>query len=332
MFSILQETVPALNFPPFFLMNAKHLRGIFFGAFSAACYGLNPLFAVPLLREGVGVDSVLFFRFAVAASCIGILIKIRGKSLAVSLREFVVLVIMATLMTASSLSLFYGYTMMPAGVASTLLFLYPIFVAIIMIVFFREKISLKIIGAIALAFVGVVLLCGADAENGASPGVAGVAVIALSALTYAIYLVAVNKTRLRGMNGTKLSFYILLIGAIILFANAMIRDGGLTIPADAISWLNIFLLATIPTLLSTVAIVFALRDVGPTVTAILGAFEPLAAVSAGVLALGEPFTPTLAAGMFLIIVAVALIVLARNSGEKSPKIRAENSSKNGSAL
>lgn len=298
-------------------MNAKQLRGIFFGALSAACYGLNPLFAVPLIRGGIGVDSVLFFRFAVAAACVAALIKFRGKTLSVTRGEAGVLALMSALMTASSLSLFYGYTLMPAGIASTLLFLYPIFVAIIMVAFFHEKLSAKTVIAIVVAFAGVALLCRADAdESGGGLSLLGIVIVAISALTYAVYLVAVNKTRLSGMDGTKLSFYILLFGSIFLFANAMICDGGLDIPASASAWTNVFLLATIPTLVSTVAIVFALRSVGPTVTAVLGAFEPLAAVAAGVLALGEPFTASLAAGMALIITGVALIVLARSAAAK----------------
>ena len=133
-------------------MISDKFRGIFFGALSAACYGLNPLFAVPLLRQGIGVASVLFFRFAVAAALIGIFLAARRTSLRVSRKELAELFLTAALMTTSSVSLFYGYTLIPASVASTLLFLYPIFTALIMIVFFREKLSAGTVLAVALAF------------------------------------------------------------------------------------------------------------------------------------------------------------------------------------
>lgn len=295
-------------------MISDKFRGIFFGALSAACYGLNPLFAVPLLRQGIGVASVLFFRFAVAAALIGIFLAARRTSLRVSRKELAELFLTAALMTTSSVSLFYGYTLIPASVASTLLFLYPIFTALIMIVFFREKLSAGTVLAVALAFCGVGILCAADGGGNAGGRIdlGGAAVVAVSALTYAVYLVAVNKTRLRGMNGTKLSFYILLFGSVFLWANAE-ACGGIDVPATGGAWANVLLLATIPTLVSTVAIVLSLRRVGPTTTAILGAFEPVAAVAAGVLFLGDPFTGALAAGIALIVAAVSVVVL---SGKK----------------
>ena len=80
---------------------------------------------------------------------------------------------------------------------------------------------------------------------------------------------------------------------------------------DLPSFINLVLLAFLPTVVSNITLVQAVHHIGSTLTSVLGATEPVTAVCVGVLVFGEPFTPHLALGILLIIVAVTLIILSK---------------------
>ena len=102
------------------MANAKS-RGCVLGAVAAASYGLNPLFTLPLYGAGMGVDSVLFYRYLLAAAMLGALMLVRRQSFAVRRRDLVPLAVMGLLFSFSSLFLFESYNHMDAGIASTIL-------------------------------------------------------------------------------------------------------------------------------------------------------------------------------------------------------------------
>lgn len=137
-------------------MNNK-TKGFIYGAIAAASYGMNPLFTLPLYGAGMSVDTVLFYRYLLAAIVLGILMKVQRQSFALQKKDILPLVIMGLLFSFSSLLLFMSYNYMDAGIASTILFVYPVMVAIIMGAFFKEKISAITIFSILLALSGIAL-------------------------------------------------------------------------------------------------------------------------------------------------------------------------------
>ena len=121
------------------VMTNNRLKGFTYGAVAAASYGMNPLFALPLYGAGMSVDSVLFYRYFFAVVMLGILMKVKKQSFALKKADILPLAVMGLLFSFSSFFLFESYNYMDAGIASTILFVYPVLVAIIMAVFFHEK-------------------------------------------------------------------------------------------------------------------------------------------------------------------------------------------------
>ncbi len=142
-------------------MNSK-TKGFIYGAIAAASYGMNPLFALPLYAAGMSVDTVLFYRYFFAVIVLGILMKMQHQSISLQKADILPLVIMGLLFSFSSLLLFMSYNYMDAGIASTILFVYPVMVAVIMGAFFKEKISAITIFSILLALSGIALLYQGD--------------------------------------------------------------------------------------------------------------------------------------------------------------------------
>ena len=189
-------------------MISERSRGYVLGAIAAASYGLNPLFALPLYGAGLGVDSVLFYRYVLAVVMLGALMLFRRQSFALRRRDVLPLAAMGVLFSVSSLLLFESYNLMDAGIASTILFVYPVMVAVIMAVGFRERVTAATVVSIALACGGISLLY--KGGDGATLNLAGVVLVFLSALSYAVWIVAVNRSSLKDP-----LFYIRLFGHVL---------------------------------------------------------------------------------------------------------------------
>ena len=281
------------------------LKGFACGAIAAASYGLNPLFTLPLYSAGLTPDSVLFYRYGLAMVMLGILMKVQGQSFALHKSEILPLFVMGMLMAFSSLTLFISYNYMDAGIASTILFVYPVLVAVIMALFFKEKVSVVTMVSIALAFLGISLLY--KGEGGQTLSFVGVALVFVASLTYALYIIGVNRSVLRDMPTAKLTFYVLLFG-VTLFVVRLCMDGSISYPDKWYLWGNLLALAIFPTAISFLCTTSAIQYIGSTPTAILGALEPVTAIIFGITVFGERMTFRESVGLVLIIVAVTMVI------------------------
>ena len=287
-------------------MNAK-VKGYFLGAIAAATYGTNPLFALPLYKDGMDPDSVLFFRYLFAIPILGMMIKGRGRSFKVERKAVAPLIVMGLLVAFSSLALFQSYNYMEVGIASTLLFVYPIMVALIMALVFKEKLTLQTVFCILLALAGIGLLY--KSSDGTTLNLTGVLLVMASALSYAIYIIGVNQSTLKTVATLPLTFYILLFG-VSLFLVRVGFGKDLYIVDKWYLWGNLIALAVFPTAISFLCTTSAVQYIGS--TAILGALEPVTAVFFGVAVFGEALTPRIGCGILLIILAVTIIIAGSN--------------------
>ena len=289
-------------------MNAK-AKGYILGSIAAATYGMNPLFALPLYKTGMDPDSVLFFRYLFAIPLLGIMIKARGRTFKIQRKETFPLIIMGLLVALSSLTLFQSYNYMAAGIASTLLFVYPIMVALIMAFAFKEKLALQTIVCMLLALGGIGLLY--KSEDGSTLSLIGTLLVLASALSYAIYIVGINQTTLKNVATLKVTFYVLLFG-LSLFAARLLYSGVLNTPDQWYLWGNLLALAVFPTAISFLCTTSAIQYIGSTPTAILGALEPVTAIIFGITVFGESLTVRESIGLVMIIVAVTLVIAGGN--------------------
>ena len=289
-------------------MNAK-AKGYILGSIAAASYGMNPLFALPLYKAGMDPDSVLFFRYLFAIPLLGIMIKARGRSFKIQRKETFPLIIMGLLVALSSLTLFLSYNYMAAGIASTLLFVYPIMVALIMAMVFKEKLALQTIVCMLLALGGIGLLY--KSEDGSTLSLIGTLLVFASSLSYAIYIVGINQTSLKNVATLKVTFYVLLFG-LSLFVARLLYSGVLNTPDQWYLWANLLALAVFPTAISFLCTTGAIQYIGSTPTGILGALEPVTAIFFGIAVFGESLTVRESFGLVMIIVAVTFVIAGGN--------------------
>lgn len=332
-------------------------KGFFFGILAAVSYGVNPLGAKYLYEEGFNVESVLFYRYGLAALIIGVIMVgkiITGRKAASTLRqaqctaspatgyesfkvsrgELSTLIALGLLFVVSSLTLYCSFLYMDSGVACSLLFVYPVMTAVLMAMLYGEKITKTTAAAIALSLVGVLLLYKGDGETVLST--VGVLLVMVSALSYALYIIVANRAsapesgleashnrfskylphratihRL-DMSAMKLSFYVLIVCAVSMVLFSLTSPERHLMPlATGREWGYSLMLAIVPTVFSLVSMGIAVRIIGSTPTAIMGALEPLTAVVIGLTVFHEALTVNLVAGILLILTAVITIILSK---------------------
>lgn len=277
------------------------------GIITGITYGLNPLFAVPLMNNGASIESILFFRYTFAVVLLAAFLILTRQSFRITARQAGVLLALGLLYTSSSIFLFEAYNYIASGLATTLIFLYPVLVAVIM-VFLRVVPSWPVWLSIAATFGGVIIMTQGSGGDSLNP--IGIALSLGSALVYALFIVIINRSKaIAQISNTLLTFYSLTVGAIVFLGKIFFSDApissGITTGGD---WLNIAGLALLPTIVSTATLAIATRNIGATKASVLGVFEPITAILIGTLMFGEPLTTNILLGIGIAIVAVTFMI------------------------
>lgn len=294
-------------------MDRNKWIGAVSGFLSAVSFGLNPLFALPLYQRGMTTYNVLFYRFLFAVVLMGILLKIRHKPFRLERNQLLPSVLSGILLAFTCLLLFLSYWILDAGIGSTILFVYPIMVALIMRIFFREKLNPATGLGMILSLVGIVLLYQPGGSGKFS--FLGVIYVLLSALVYAVYMVNIRESSLRELSSETMTFYAMLFGLPIFLL--FLRGGAdLQLPPDLFSWGCVVGLACCPALLSFVMLAVSIRYIGPTKAAVIGAFEPATAVLVSVLVFGEMLSLRQFLGIIVILGAVTMAVAGKKDSGK----------------
>lgn len=277
------------------------------GIITGITYGLNPLFAIPLMAQGAAIESILFFRYAIAVLVLGCYLLIRRGFVKLSMQQVGVLLALGVLYTMSSLLLFESYQYIASGLATTLVFLYPVIVALIM-VFLGVVPSWPVWLAIAATFGGVIMMTQGEAGHTIDP--LGVILSIGSAISYSLFIVIINRNRkIADISNTLLTFATLCVGAIIFPVKMLLSDVTMMNGIEgAGSWFNLLGLAILPTIVSTATLALATRNIGATKASVLGVFEPITAMLVGTLMFGEPLTMSIIVGISIAIVAVTLMI------------------------
>lgn len=298
-------------------MNAR-IKGLLIGTAAAATYGLNPLFALPLYADGLDTYSVLLLRYLGAIPLLAIMIKARGRSFAIRRDQIVPVIVLGLMLGLSSLGLFLSYRYIDAGIASTLLFVYPLMVALIMAALYHEKLTMQTVVCLLTALAGIFML--SHTAAGAAISAIGVFWVVVSALSYAVYIVIINRSRVNDMPTLPLTFWLLIFGSVIFIGGVAVK-GELILPSRPLLWLNTFALALLPTVVSLSLTTVAIHMIGPTPTAILGVFEPVTAVVVGVAVFGEVLGARQIVGLILILGAVTMVVSGGNLAAQIVRIK-----------
>lgn len=289
--------------------NLKRFVGILLSFLAGVCFALLPLFTLPLIKEGISVPAIMAYRFIIATIILWALLMIRKERILVGIGD------MAKLFTLSLLSYLFvicyaeALKYMASGAVTTLQFLYPIMVMLIMIFFFHEKFHWYMGVSVLLAFLGVALLSfGGEGSQGASNSLFLGILLALAAgLWSALYYVGIKVARIPHMDSLLMTFYIAIFGAFFCTAQAAI-GGSMQWIEGTFDLSMVSLLAIVTIVIANLSLIKGIEIIGPTMSSILGVTEPLTAVIVGVTVFGEVLTLQVIGGVGLILLAVVTVI------------------------
>lgn len=287
------------------------VKGFLNASISGIAFGLIPLFAIPVLATGMHSTSVLIYRYAFGCLAMLGMLMFHRTRMRLAFGDFLRILLLSSMYAVSSIALIEGYNYMASGIATTLLFSYPVWTLLLSVLFLHERLSLTTAVAIGIAVAGVFFLSGILDGNGSMEGLTGLFLLLLSGFLYAVYMVVFPRMRIRQMPSLKLTFYIFFFAMLILTLYATFTRGRID-PIDTRSqFINLFLLGLVPTAVSNVTLIVALKQISSTLAAVLGAFEPMTAMCVGILLFGEPLTLPIVIGFVLIITSVLILVLSK---------------------
>ena len=286
---------------------SRNIRwGYLAGIVSGITYGMNPLFGVPVINKGLDVNSLLFYRYGVATLLMLAFMLVAKKQIRITWKQFGLMAILGVLFTGCSITLFEAYKYIPSGIATSILYVYPIMVALIMM-FFKQFPTWQTWVSIFAGVAGAVLL--SIKGGGGFIDWRGIALVVASGLCYTLFIVIVNLSKqVKAIPNLTLTFYCFLIGSVMLFALSGFGVHLNPVP-DAVSWLNVLGLAVLPTAVATITLAASTKAVGATKTSVLGILEPLTAIVIGTLVFHEAFTFNVAFGVALILFAILFMIL-----------------------
>ncbi len=290
------------------MTSSNKVKGFAAGIIAAVCYGTNPLGTLELYSDGFNSSSVLIYRYLLAVVMFALVMLFRRESFKIKWGHAIRLAFLGCIFSLSSATLYLSFHYMAAGIASTLLFVYPIMTAVMMTVFFHEKVTWTTTIAILLAVSGVGLLYQGDGNEKLST--AGFSLVMFSSLLYATYIISVNRWT-TDMSNLKFTFYVLVFGLLTMFVFSLLAGEEVQMLHTPKQWLCAAQLALLPTVLSLFFMTISINLIGSTPAAIMGALEPVTAVIIGVFVFGESFSLQLGIGIIAILAGVTLIILRK---------------------
>jgi len=280
----------------------KRLTGILLIAISAASFGTLAIFGRFLYADGMDTFTMLFLRFGISASIMTLILLLRKEPFPRG-RVLALLIGMGALgYVGQSFSYLSAIKYASAGLVALLLYLYPMFVFILSVIFLREKVTWAKVAALVLALVGTALTVGP-----AGGQFLGIFFAIFAAVVYSVYII-VGADVMRHVSAVQSS--------LVIFASAGAVYGMLTavngahLPASSSGWWSIAGIVLLATVIPVVTFLAGLERIGPTNAAMLSTLEPVVTVLLAAWLFAERLEPVTLAGGALILVAV--VVLTRS--------------------
>lgn len=278
-------------------------KGFLCVAISAFIFGFTPILSKLTYSGGSNAIMLVFLRNIMCLPILYIILKYKKISLKITKIEAKKLLILSLFSTILTALLLYGsYSFISVGMATTVHYVYPILVALVLVIFFKEKISKIKIIALIISFAGILLFF--DGEKSSS--FVGLFIAFLSGISYGLALIYMDKSGIKDYYPFLVTFYSCVFASVVLFFVAILT-GKFTLSLTGTAWSYSFIVSVLTSVIAITFMQIGVRNIGPTTTAILCMFEPITSVILGIILLNESCTFKSILGCLLILIAVLIL-------------------------
>ncbi|QAT43580.1 DMT family transporter [Aminipila luticellarii] len=282
-------------------MEANHLKkGMLYVTLSALGFSIIPILATLGFSADMAAGTMLFYRFFIAACFFIAYCFFKHKSLFFQDKKTYGYLILAGCIYSTQCILFFSaFRYVTAAVGEIIFYIYPIFVAVLSVIFLKEKMTkYKVIGiAIAVLGVGIVLY----APGGNIP-VKGVVLIIFSALASSCYFIF-NKKFTNEIEAPVLMVYICLTCSAVYFVYSIAR-GEFLLPKEWTVWIYIALLAIWSTVIGLFCLMKGLKLLEAGMASLVSLSEAIFTIILSYIILGTSLTPIQLMGAAIVIAAI----------------------------
>lgn len=293
----------------------KKAKGMALVILSAVIFGITPTMAKYTYSHGSNPVMMTMFRSLLPLPIIiGYLLlkKIPMKIPLKTLGKISIVALIGSTVTSVALNMSYNY--IPVGMATTLHFVYPTFVTLLCVLFYKERINRSNIIALIISSAGILCFF----QGGLSGSIVGVLLALGSGLTYAYYIVAVDKLGIKDMHPMVFSLYTCLFVSVYTYLYGLVTNQ-VTFALTPTSWIFTLIVAISVSVGANAFFQVGIRYTGASTSAILSMFEPITSVICGVLILHEKLSAMKLLGCALILFAVYLLTRVGTVVEETPE-------------
>lgn len=296
-------------------MRSYRSLGIAFAVGGTLAFSLRPiLIKLAYAAAPVSPITLIFLRMVLSLPCfLAVGWWLRAQEPRLSRRDWAKIAGLGLIgYYAASFLDFIGLQYIGAGVGRLILFLYPTLVLLLSFLFLGKQPTRRELTALLVTYAGIVLVLSSQAIGlQGKLFMLGAALVFASALFYAVYLVAGSQLirRVGSMRFTAYSMAIATVPAVLQF---FILEPASSLDLPASVWIYAVILATVSTVLPLFLQAEALRRIGASEFALIGALGPVSVAITSALGLDEPFTWVQAVGGLLVIAGVLLVSLKRS--------------------
>lgn len=276
---------------------------------SAVIFGFTPILAKITYSEGSNSVMLTCLRAWMALPVLFAILLVKKVRLGITGKELGKILIFSLVgSTATTVLLYTAYNFISVGMSTILHFVYPTFVLLICVLVFREPLNPRKITALVLSTLGILSFF----DGGLSANIAGIAIALTSGLTYAFYMVYMDKSGLKDMHPVKVSFYnSIFVGLFSLLYGFCTSQ--VTFALTPKAWVYTFIIAVLVSSGAVMLLQMGIKLCGATTAAILSMFEPITSVVLGILILKEDFSWMKLVGCVLILTAVFILTPRKSS-------------------
>lgn len=295
-------------------------KGIFYTVVSAASFGLTPLLCSYAYKAGATPETLVFLRNLFVIPVLFIILKVKKIDLSMDKQSlFRAFLVGVFGMTGTALLLYNAYNYLPVGTVTTLHFLYPVFVALIGLIVFKEKVPKVKAIVLTIATCGVFFFLETSGDLTMDRLIIGIILSIVSGGTYAFYMVGIERFGLNKINSYKLTFYLSIFSCIVMLGYAIATNKFTVFQMQPIGFGYAFIIAMGTSFLAVYTLQLGIKYLGASTAAIFCMFEPVTAVIGGILVLGETISLMKIIGCVVILGSVTLLTIIDKKNEQAAK-------------
>lgn len=291
-------------------MKNKAEKRVLFGTIatmlSALIYGFNPLLAVNAYNRGSNEIAFIVYSAVVCLVVSIVILKVMKQPIKPDKGSIPGLLLTGFFGTVTTILLFTAYNYVDSGIATTMHFTYPTFVAIGSIFVLKEKLTKYKIAALLVSLVGIFFA--ADFIHSGSANLLGILIALISGMTYAGFILSMDKTGAKNLHFMRMCLYMTVIRLVMTFVYGAVV-GKLAVSFDPTMWIITVVFALLVSIGATVLFQLGVRNAGASNAAIFSMFEPVTSIIVGFALMGEQFALIKMLGCVLILFGIVLTIM-----------------------